>query len=593
MKTHLQLLLLGTSLLLGLDPARANVTMPAIFGDHMVLQQWATLPVWGKASPGEKVTVTVGTSTGNATTGTDGKWRVDLQPLKASKDPVTITVTGSNTLTFSDVLVGDVWVCSGQSNMEYGINSTTKAKEDIPKANRPMLRLFMVQKTFSFTPLDGIATGNNTNTTNDTLIGHWQVCTPQILVGHGGWPDSFSAVSYYFGSEIQERTGLPVGLIQTPWGGKPIQAFMSLESLKTDPDFAVYVAKHEKEFADSPALKAAAASKRAEYNAQMKAWNDQYGAAFKQSMEEFTRAENVAKAAHAPLPTRPKPPGAMPTPLPDGNPKPDTPTHLFNGMINTIIPYAMKGVIWYQGENNRDMPWDYDKLFAAMISDWRGRWGQGDFPFLFVQLASFQAPATQPVEKSAWAVIRDMQLRTLKVPNTAMAVAIDIGEATNIHPGDKVDVAHRLALAARKNVYGEQLESSGPLYDGMTVEGDKVRIRFQHAKGLKIAAHPQMYPDLVPTAPAELGAFAIAGADKNWVPAKAVIDGETMVVSSDQVKQPVAVRYGWANNPACNLYNGADLPASPFRTDNWQDAPSPIPAVKPRSTTTNPVSPAH
>ena len=562
-----------TCFLLGFSTAlHAKVSLPAIFGDHMVLQQSATMPVWGKATPGEKVTVTVGSSTASAITGTDGRWRVDLTPLNASKDPVTMTVTGSNTLTFSDVLVGDVWVCSGQSNMEYGINSTTKAKEDIPKANRPMLRLFMVQKTFSFTPLDGIATGNNANNTNDTLIGHWQVCTPEILVGHGGWPDSFSAVAYYFGSEIQERTGLPVGLIQTPWGGKPIQAFMSLESLKKDPDFTVYVAKHEKEFADSPALKAAAASKRAEYNAQMKAWNDQYGAAFKQSMEEFTKAENAAKAAHAPLPTRPKPPVAMPTPLPDGNPKPDTPTHLFNGMISTIIPYAIKGVIWYQGENNRDMPWDYDKLFAAMISDWRGRWGQGDFPFLFVQLASFQAPASQPVEKSAWAVIRDMQLRTLKVPNTAMAVAIDIGEANNIHPGDKVDVAHRLALAARKNVYGEQLECSGPLYDGMTVEGDKARIRFQHAKGLKIAAHPQMYPDLVPTVPAELGAFAIAGADRNWVPAKAVIDGETVVVSSEQVKQPVAVRYGWANNPSCHLYNEANLPASPFRTDDWQDA---------------------
>ncbi|MEI6322893.1 MAG: sialate O-acetylesterase [bacterium] len=581
MKTILQRLIIGSILALDPNQAGANVTMPAIFGDHMVLQQSVTLPVWGKANPGEKVTVTVGSSTASATAGADGKWRVDIQPLKASKDPFTMTVSGQNKLTFSDVLVGDVWACSGQSNMEYGINSTTKAKEDIPKANRPMLRLFMVQKTFSFTPLDGIAHDNTTKNTNDTLIGHWQVCTPEILVGHGGWPDSFSAVAYYFGSEIQERTGLPVGLIQTPWGGKPIQAFMSLESLKKDPDFAVYVAKHEKELADSPALKAAAAAGRAEYNARMKAWNEQYGAAFKQSMEEFTKAENAAKAAHAPLPTRPTPPGAMPTPLPDGNPKPDTPTHLFNGMINTIIPYAIKGVIWYQGENNRDMPWDYDKLFATLISDWRGRWGQGDFPFLFVQLAAFQTPSTQPVEKSAWAVIRDMQLRTLKVPNTGMAVAIDIGEATNIHPGDKVDVGHRLALAARKLVYGEQIESSGPLYDGMKVEGNKVRIRFQHAKGLKIAAHPQMYPDLAPTVPAELGAFAIAGADRNWVPARAVIDGETVVVTSDQVKQPVAVRYGWANNPACQLYNRADLPASPFRTDDWQDEIKSAPTATP------------
>jgi sialate O-acetylesterase len=587
---HFKFLLLGAALSIGLDTADAKVTMPAIFGDHMVLQQSVTLPVWGKADPSEKVTVTVGSSTGSATAGADGKWRVDLTPLKASKEPVTMTVTGSNTLTFSDVLVGDVWACSGQSNMEYGINSTTKAKEDIPKANRPLLRLFMVNHVSSFSPLDNVTPDPNPK---NTLIGHWQVCMPDVLVGHGGWPDSFSAVAYYFGSEIQERTGLPVGLIQTPWGGKPIEAFISLEALKKNPSFAGYVAKHEKEMADSPALKAAAAANRIEYTAQMKAWNEQYGAEFKKSMDEFTKAENAAKAAHAPLPTRPKPPGAMPTPLPNGNPKPDTATHLFNGMIHPIIPYAIKGVIWYQGEANRDKPWDYDNLFASLISDWRGRWGQGDFPFLFVQLAAFQTPATLPVEKSGWAVIRDMQLRTLKVPNTGMAVAIDIGEATNIHPGDKVDVAHRLALAERKIVYGEEIEFSGPLYDEITVEGEKVRIRFQHAKGLKIAAHPQMYPDLVPTVPAELGAFAIAGADKNWAPAKAVIDGETVVVSSDQVKKPVAVRYGWANNPACNLYNGADLPASPFRTDDWPDDPAPKPTTTETATSSNSIAPAH
>ena len=204
---------------LGAGSLHANVTMPAIFGDHMVLQQSAKLPVWGKADPGEKVTVTVGYSTGSAMAGADGKWRIDLAPLKASTDPVAMTVVGRNTLTFSDVLVGDVWACSGQSNMEFGINSTSWAKEDIPKANHPLIRLFIVNKVPAFQPQEDLAQNSNASL---SLVGHWQVCTPEILVGHGGWPDSFSAAAYYFGTEIQKTTKPPVGLLQFPWGGKTI-----------------------------------------------------------------------------------------------------------------------------------------------------------------------------------------------------------------------------------------------------------------------------------------------------------------------------------------------------------------------------------
>lgn len=566
MRTIQKALVTLTIIIFSLHPARADVHLPAIFGDHMVLQQAARLPVWGTAAPGEKVMVTIGRRTGHAVAGPDGKWRVDLEPLEGSLKPVTMTITGRNTITFTDVLVGDVWACSGQSNMEYGINSANRAKEDIPKADKPLLRLFIVTKAPAFIPLEDMICDPNPG---NTLMGHWQVCTPEILVGHGGWPDSFSAVAYYFGVDIQERTHLPVGLIQCPWGGKPVESFISLEALKKDSALASYVARHEKEMADSPALKAAAAAGRADYDAKLKVWNDQYGAAFKQTMEEWTKADAAASAAHAPRPHRPKPSVPMPTPLPDGNAKPDTATHLFNGMIHPIIPYALKGVIWYQGESNAGRPGDYDRLFATLIADWRTHWGQGDFPFLFVQLASFHALATKPVEAGGWPVIRDMQLRTLKVPNTGMAVAIDIGEANDIHPGDKVDVGHRLALAARHIAYGEDLEFSGPLYSGMQIEGEKVRIRFTHAKGLKIAANPRIFADVTPVVPAELSAFAITGTNRNWVAARAVIEGETVVVSSDEVKSPVAVRYGWANNPGCHLYNAANLPASPFRTDDW------------------------
>lgn len=564
---------------------RADVSLPAIFGDHMVLQQSVTLPVWGKAAPGEKVSVTLGSSTGSATAGADGRWRIDLAPLKASTEPVAMTVVGRNTITFSDVLVGDVWACSGQSNMEFGINSTSWAKEDIPKAKHPLIRLFIVNKVPAFQPQEDLARNSNASL---SLVGRWQACTPEILVGHGGWPDSFSAAAYYFGTEIQKTTQLPVGLIQCPWGGKPIQAFISLDALKKDPALASYAAQQEKEFADSPAQRAAAAAGKAEYEARLKAWNAQYGAAFKQAMEEWTKAEAAANAAHSPPPPRPKPAVPIPTPLPDGKPRPDTASHLFNGMIHPIIPFGIKGVIWYQGEQNAAAPWDYDKLMSALIGDWRARWGLGDFPFLYVQLANFQTPAKEPVERNGWPVIRDMQLRTLQVPNTGMAVAIDIGQANDIHPRNKRDVGQRLALVARRIAYAEDIEYSGPIYDGMQAEGGKIRIRFKHARGLKVGAHPPLFPDVPPVAaPPEPTAFAIAGADRKWVPARAVIDGETMVVSNALVSEPVAVRYGWAKNPLCHLYNGANLPASPFRTDDWRDFPLSAAAASPASGSTN------
>jgi sialate O-acetylesterase len=559
----MRLAFLALSFALAIAPARADVKMPAIFGDHMVLQQDAKLPVWGTANPGERVTVTVGPHTGQAVAGADGKWRVILQPLK-----------GAKTLTFSDVLVGDVWICSGQSNMEYGLGGANNAATEVPAANHPLIRLFIVAHHTSFTPEDDLFPNPDPA---QALVGHWQVCTPDTVVNKGGWK-GFSAVAYFFGKEMQAQTHQPVGLIQCPWGGMPVQSFISLDVLKSHPEFASYVQVRDKELADSPGLKAAYPAAKADFDKQKADWDKQYGDANTKALAAYTQTLETARLTQAPVPPKPVPPVPAPKMPPDGNPKPNTASNIFNGMINPLIPYAIKGAIWYQGESNTGGPWDYDKLFAAMIGDWRQRWGVGDFPFLYVQLANFLGPQKTPVELSGYAAIRDMQLRTLKVPETGMAVAIDVGEAADIHPRDKADVGHRLALAAR-HLAGEKIDYSGPIYDSMEVDGDKIRINFKHAAGLKIGAHPQLYKE-TEGVPAELSSFAIAGADKKWVAAKAKIKGDSVIVSSDAVKSPIAVRYGWANNPDCHLYNGANLPASPFRTDDWPDPP-PTPAQAP------------
>lgn len=557
----------------------ADVRMPAIFGDHMVLQQALKLPVWGNADPGEVITVSAaGQQTMKTIAGQDGKWSVSLAPLEAGSKPFTMIVAGHNTLKFEDVLAGDVWVASGQSNMEFGLGNAHNAHEEIPKADHPLIRLFIVQKHPAYQPLDDVGAGKPA----EPLVGHWCVCEPDTVAKEGGW-DGFSAIAYFFGKEIQKSTDEPVGLIECPFGGMPVQAFTSIEALKANPDFSHYVADFEKERDSSEKLKAAYPQAKAEYDKQKAQWDKDYGVEYNKQVDEWNNQVRLANAAKTAFPPKPKPAVAAPKPPEDGQPKPNTASNLFNGMIHPIIPFGITGVIWYQGESNTGAPWDYDKLFATLIGDWRARWKEGDFPFLYVQLANYMDPQKTPVEKSGYAVVRDMQLRTLQVKATGMAVAIDVGEARDIHPRDKADVGHRLALAARYMAYGEKIPYSGPVYKSMEVEGNKVRIFFKHAdSGLKIGAHPQIYANETPTVPSELAAFAIAGSDRQWVAAKAVIDGSSVVVGSDQVKNPVAVRYGWANNPDCHLYNSEGLPASPFRTDDW---PDPQPPSKPAQTT--------
>ena len=543
--------------------ARADVRLPHIFGDHMVLQRESAVPVWGWADPGETVTVSSGLQSATATTGDDGKWKVLLGRLETSTKPIEVTVAGKNTIILHDVLVGDVWLCSGQSNMEFGITNDNTAKETIAQADQPLIRLFVVPKMVAPQPADEIGKAPE-------LQGSWQLCTPDTISKDGLW-GGFTAAGYYFGRNIQQTTGKPVGLIESCWGGTPAQSWTSLEGLQTAPELKHHADAAEKYSATFQQQMEAYPAALENYKAELEKWNQEN----KEAVDTFNAAmtqwkADAQQAAAENRPTVPPKPAPLKSPkAPEApNQARNTPTGLYNGMIAPLVPYAIAGAIWYQGESNAGQAVEYRTLFPAMITDWRKQWGQGDFPFLFVQLANFQARKPEPGD-SAWAMLREAQLKTLELPSTGMAVAIDLGEATDVHPRDKWDVAERLALAARYIVYDEKIAYSGPTYQEMKVEGSKIRIQFDHVEGgLVIGVPPaHFHPGEARTPEAELQGFAIAGADGKFVWAQAKIDGKTILVSSDAVPQPVAVRYAWADNPAANLYNKAGLPASPFRTD--------------------------
>lgn len=472
------------------NAAFADVKLPAIIGDNMVLQTGQDVPIWGTAEPGEKIEVRInapGSSTNaeadnvaedtrvEQTQADDkGNWRVTFKPMEASAEPVSVVITGANKITVQNVLLGDVWVCSGQSNMEWSVARSDNPEEEIQNAKHPKIRLFQVQKVVSSDkPLD------------DT-VGQWVECSPETIA-------NFSAVAYYFGRDLQEFTGQPVGLIQTAWGGTPAEAWTSREKLESLEIVG-------------PVLER---------------WKAMVG------------KDEKAKS------------------------NPHHPAGLFNGMINPIIPFAIKGAIWYQGESNASRAFQYRTLFPEMITDWRARWGQGDFPFLFVQLANFRDRKEEPAE-SDWAELREAQSKTLELPATGQAVIIDIGEAGDIHPRNKQDVGRRLALAARHVAFGdEDVVYSGPTFQGVEFADGKAILTFENVGGgLKAQGET-------------LKGFAIAGEDKKFHWASAKIDGNQVIVQSDAVANPVAVRYAWADNPEATLYNAEGLPASPFRTDEW------------------------
>ncbi|HSI85782.1 MAG: sialate O-acetylesterase [Candidatus Methylacidiphilales bacterium] len=536
-----------------LPSAVADVRMPNIFGDHMVLQRDQKIAIWGWAEPGEGIKVTLGDKNGQATADADGKWRVNLDPVAGADETRELVISGKNELRFKDVVVGDVWICSGQSNMEFGLGNIG-AMEELD----PFIRVFHVTKSAALTPLD--------NTTVvppelglDLLSGHWQK-----TLRTGSW-NGFSAVGYFFGKDIRQATRKPVGLIGSYWGGTPAQAWTSLEGLKKVPELASLVTGFEN-LPDK--VKSRMPIVWADHVRNMKKWNEEVfeGEGFGKKLGEWKVEEEKARAAGQPAPPRPTP--SRPQPTGPGNV--GYTSTLFNGMINPLIPFTIKGVIWYQGESNAHQADQYRVLFPTMISDWRQHWGQGDFPFIFVQLAGFDLNPENP-EPDRWPWLREAQAKTLSLPNTGMATAADIGDGKDIHPKNKLDVGRRLALVARRLVYGEQIVDAGPLYESMKVEGDKIRISF-HGKGLglRIAAPPVLPSHTPLPIPEKLTGFTIAGADQKWQPADATIDGDTVVVSASSVPSPVAVRYAWQNLPACSLYNKEGLPAFPFRTDDWK-----------------------
>ncbi len=514
-----------TLVLLSAGSLLAEVKLNPLFSDGAVLQRGQAVPVWGTARDGEKVTVELGAQK-LSTIAKNGTWRVDLAALTAG-GPFTMTIAGDNTVTVKNLLVGEVWICSGQSNMDFRFNKTATEKEERPKAAFPKVRMFTVNKVPSLTPLTEQG-------------GSWVECSPETV-------GNFSAVGYFFARDLYQKIGVPVGMIHTSWGGTPAQAWTSLDGFGDNPELANYVTTAKKDLESNPAAIAALPAKLAEFQVAKKTWDETVGKTYQEILKEWNVATAKAKQDKTPLPPKPVPASPEPKQPVAPSATPHSPTTLYNGMIAPLLPYGIKGAIWYQGESNAQQARQYRALFPAMIADWRAKWKLGDFPFLFVQIAPFKG---QPPE------IREAQFLTLdKSKNTAMAVTTDVGNANDIHPTQKEPVGQRLALAARALAYGEKIEYSGPLYQSMKVQGDKIILSFTHVGSGLVAKD------------GDLKGFTIADVDGVFVPASAVIQGTTVVVSGKGVINAKAVRFGWSNTPEVNLFNKEGIPATPFRTD--------------------------
>jgi sialate O-acetylesterase len=550
--------LLSLLALLVLLPAAGfcKITLPAIFGDNMVLQRDVKVPIWGWADAGEQILIEFQNKVFKTQAGTDGKWNIKLSTYHAGGPYQMLLKTNKEQVMLKNILIGDVWVASGQSNMELGIQAVKGGAEAIANATDTLIHFFYVPMTYALQPKNDIG-----KTAPESPNGKWVVCSPQVMANPNWAWHGITGVGYFFAQQIRKTQGCPVGLIATYKGGTPAQAWVSMEGLQKDSAFTTYVAKHQALVDHLAEAQAAYPQQAAAYKEALAKWNEEIGKDFNIAHKQWEADVALAKASGQPRPVEPKP--AQPAPKSPGSPEGgfNAPANLYNAMIAPIIPYGMKGVIWYQGESNGDSLPDavaYKALFPRLITDWRDKWKQGNFPFFFVQLPNFRAPAVNPTEGN-WAWVREAQLKTLSLPKTGMAVTMGIGETQNIHPLNKQDVGLRLALAARHLVYGENVVYSGPVYQSMKVEGNKIRIKFDFANnGLKDT-----------TTTTELKGFAIAGADQKFVWAKAVIEGNTIVISADEVTNPVAVRYDWADNPAGRLAGNDGLPVSPFRTDNW------------------------
>jgi sialate O-acetylesterase len=516
MKTLLYTSLIIAGAALGGVTVQAAVTLASPFTAHMVLQRDMKAPVWGTAAAGEEVTVEFAGQKKTTTASADKTWRVDLDPLATSAESRTMTVSGTMTaqpIQLDDVLVGEVWLASGQSNMVFPVEASgpyhglINYEGEIAAAKYPEIRMFTAKDTKAHDP-------------QATVSGNWVVCSPDTV-------GQFSAVGYVFARDLQLQLKVPVGIVCSASGASCAEAWISRETITADASIKPYLDAFD-----------------ADYN--------------------YFKADPATRPAVAPVRATPinKPRTGAPA---TGDPSRDQhmPTVLFNGMINPLIPYAIRGAIWYQGESiDGGTPglMLYGHIMQTLIKDWRGRWGEGDFTFLEVQLPGQKNISNNPL-------IREQQQTILALPNTGMSVAIDTGEENNVHPQNKQPTGYRLALLALAKAYGQNIEYSGPMYDSMAVEGGNARIKFTHVGGGLVAKG------------GELKGFQIAGVDQKFYDATAKVDGTMLVVSSPQVPAPVAVRYAWDDFPeglGCNLYNSYDLPAAPFRTDNWN---YPIPGI--------------
>jgi sialate O-acetylesterase len=533
----------------------AKVRLPAVFADHMILQRDANVTVWGWAAAGEKVTVTFAGQKKTATADEAGKWFLKLDAMSASTEPRQMSVTGADSAAnFSDVLVGDVWLAGGQSNMGFPLFAAHNAAEVLPKAQDSELRFFRVKTTTAAEPQTDCAAA-------------WELSAPDTA-------KNFSAVAYFFAQEIRRNQKVPVAVLQAPWGGTDIETWISLEGLKQNPPLTNPLSRWDKAVADYQKIKANPGLV-ASYEKDLKQWQTEIAPAYNAVLKQYNADKDAGKpVGPKPQPVRPEPTNPDPMGMPSPSRRPSTPTVNFNGMISPLVPYAVRGVIWYQGENNGARGLEYRELFPRLIEDWRSQWtkaGGADFPFLFVQLPC-NGKDTTPVAESGWPWLREAQLLTLqKVPRTGMAITIDIGDPNNVHPADKIDVGRRLALVAEKLVYGENVVALGPLFKAVKIGPDgKVSVQFSEiGSGLVIGQQPWCARGVAPFSKDRLTGFFLAGEDKKWVEADAVIAGDRVILSSAQATNPVAVRYGWANSPRGNLYNREGLPASPFRTDDW------------------------
>jgi sialate O-acetylesterase len=499
----------------------AEVKLPAVIGDHMVVQQDKPVSIWGRAGKNEQVTVRLAGQEKKVRASADGKWQVVFDPLKAGGAALEMTVRDEKgpDIIIKDILVGEVWLCSGQSNMEWPLSSVASPTPEILRADHPNLRLFQVPKHTSDRPKDDVEA-------------KWAVCTPETV-------RPFSAIAYYYGLALHEKLGVPVGLIESAWGGTDIEPWTPPAGFaavpETEPLLDKQLAKYEEY--------------RKDLEKALPAW------------DAWLHDTQKALKAKSEIPVEPAN-GDFP-----GNPydTPQAPTTLYNGMIHALTPFAIRGAIWYQGENNRNDGLFYEKKMEALIKGWREAWKLGDFPFYYVQIAPFNYGYDRNMKGSPvpdimrLPLLWEAQTNALRLPNTGMAVVTDITDLGDIHPRDKKDVGARLALWARAKIYGEKdLVHSGPLYKSIAIEGDKTRIAFDSVGGGLMTNDGQP-----PTW------FEIAGDDHIFYRAEAEISGDTVVVKSPRVLAPKAVRFGWSQLAVPNLINKEGLPASPFRTDNW------------------------